>query len=127
MTPHEGEFARLFPKIAKRKNINKVAKCVLAAFDANGVVLLKGSDTVISRPDGLSVVTCNAPPTLATAGSGDVLAGIITGLIAQGMNSFDAAVSGAWIHGEAAKLFGPGLVAGDLPNLITLVLKKIDG
>tara|TARA_B100001105_G_scaffold252249_1_gene243430 strand:+ start:1905 stop:3404 length:1500 start_codon:yes stop_codon:yes gene_type:complete len=127
LTPHEGEFARLFPKIAKRKNINKVAKCVLAAFDANGVVLLKGSDTVISRPDGLSVVNCNAPPTLATAGSGDVLAGIITGLIAQGMNSFDASVSGAWIHGEAAKLFGPGLVADDLPNLIPLVLKKIDG
>jgi len=126
LTPHEGEFARLFPKIAKRKNINKVTKCILASSDANGIVLLKGPDTVISRPDGLSVVNCNAPPTLATAGSGDVLAGIITGLIAQGMDSFNASVAGAWIHGEAANLFGPGLVADDLPNLIPQVLRGIE-
>lgn len=126
LTPHEGEFNRIFPKIAKRKNINKVTKCILAAADSNAIVLLKGPDTVIAKPEGFAVINHNAPPTLATAGSGDVLAGIITGLIAQGMDSFDASIAGAWIHGEAANLFGPGLVADDLPNLIPQALRGIE-
>jgi NAD(P)H-hydrate epimerase len=90
-------------------------------------MVLKGNQTVIAAPDGRVVVNDNAPPTLATAGSGDVLAGLIASLLARGMSAFDAACAGVWVHGEAANRAAPGLIADDLPALIALVLADLVG
>jgi ADP-dependent NAD(P)H-hydrate dehydratase / NAD(P)H-hydrate epimerase len=117
MTPHEGEFQRVFGPPSPR-----VPAALKAAADTGATVLLKGSDTIIATPDGKLIVNTGAPPDLATAGSGDVLAGLAVGLLANRLSPTLAASMACWIHGKAASLFGPGLIAGDLPDMVPRIL-----
>ncbi len=125
LTPHRGEFERIFPHLLAKAESS--IKAVISAAFGRGTVLLKGANTVIASRDGRCVVNTDAPPWLATAGSGDVLSGIIGGLLAQGMDSFDAACAGVWLHGEAAHCFGIGLIAEDIPETLPQVLRALHG
>jgi len=124
MTPHVGEFRRGFPGIWSASESRIDAARAAAAY-ARCNVLLKGPDTVIAAPDGRAVVNTTGTPFLATAGAGDVLAGLIAGLIGQGMESFEAACAGAWLHGRAAEALGAGLIAEDLPEILPEVLNSL--
>jgi ADP-dependent NAD(P)H-hydrate dehydratase / NAD(P)H-hydrate epimerase len=144
LTPHEGEFSRLFSKIDLESHLpsteggspaadhapptglrGRADRARAAARLTGAIVVLKGPDTVVASPDGRAAIARNAPPILATAGSGDVLAGLIGGLLAQGMNGFEASAAAVWLHGEAAKLFGPGLIAEDLPEILPRALANL--
>jgi len=124
LTPHEGEFERIYPGLLGRSP-TRVEALRAASAAAKCTVVLKGPDTAIASPDGRVAICSNAPATLATAGSGDVLSGLIGGLMAQGFESYNAAAAATWLHGEAASRFGPGLIAEDLPELLPAVLAAL--
>ncbi|MBX9761335.1 MAG: NAD(P)H-hydrate dehydratase, partial [Beijerinckiaceae bacterium] len=142
LTPHDGEFARLFNNSARLpdseceplespsqelRSTSKLSRACAAARLTGAIVLLKGPDTVVAHPDGRASIACDLPPWLATAGSGDVLAGLIAAGLARGAPAFEAACAAVWMHGAAARDFGPGLIAEDLPERMPHVLRRLYG
>jgi len=125
LTPHEGEFGRLFPDLAEDGTMSKLDKALEASRRANAVLLYKGPDTVIAAPDGRAAINSNGTAALATAGSGDVLAGLICGLIAQGMAPFEAVCAAVWLHGEAGRAAGPLAIAEDIVSQIAPALEPL--
>ena len=120
LTPHEGEFSKAFPDLTGRMS----QQALEAAKRSNCIVVLKGAETVIAAPDGKWVINRHASPWLAKAGTGDVLAGMIAGLVCQHMPLFEAACAAVWLHGEAGKRIGPGLIAGDINGQIPALLSE---
>ena len=128
ITPHEGEFSRLFKGRADVLGApSKLERARAAAATLGAFVIYKGADTVVASPDGRASIGCDLPPTLATAGSGDTLAGLACGLLAQGMPGFEAASAAVWLHGACARAFGPGLIAEDLADALPGVLAALRG
>jgi ADP-dependent NAD(P)H-hydrate dehydratase / NAD(P)H-hydrate epimerase len=124
LTPHKGEFDAIFPELDNAES--KLEQAKRAAEISGAVVVFKGPDTVVSAPDGLSAITEGSPPWLATAGTGDVLAGLIVGLCAQGMSPLDAAVAGVWIHSDIARSVGPGMIAEDMAPMLPALLQRLN-
>jgi hydroxyethylthiazole kinase-like uncharacterized protein yjeF len=128
LTPHQGEFSKLFKNATQTlEKASKLDSARATAKTSGAIVLLKGADTVVAAPEGRAAISENAPPLLATAGSGDVLAGMIAGLLAQHMPAFEAACAGAWLHGEAGNEAGPGLISEDLPEALRRVYRRLFG
>lgn len=123
LTPHDGEFKRLFGNLDADES--KLQRARAAAQKSGAIIVLKGADTVVASPDGRASIAANAPPWLATAASGDVLSGMIGGLLAQHVPAFEAACIGVWMHGEAGHAFGPGLIAEDLPDVLPEVFRNL--